>query len=94
MLAWCQTLIYLFSWRNNFYGHIGRCFLTNAFVQCINFDRYGREDLDVLGLTFTKDLYRASEQIFPVLDENKKPLSRLQVCAFYPSINVLFHTIF
>lgn len=27
--------------------------------------RYGREDLDVLGLTFRKDLYLASEQIFP-----------------------------
>lgn len=28
--------------------------------------RYGREDLDVLGLTFRKDLYLASEQIFPL----------------------------
>ncbi|UYV65914.1 ARRB1 [Cordylochernes scorpioides] len=27
--------------------------------------RYGREDLDVLGLTFRKDLYLASEQIYP-----------------------------
>ncbi|KAG8232927.1 hypothetical protein J437_LFUL011035 [Ladona fulva] len=27
--------------------------------------RYGREDLDVLGLTFRKELYLASEQIFP-----------------------------
>jgi len=26
--------------------------------------RYGREDLDVLGLTFRKDLYLASEQVF------------------------------
>lgn len=25
--------------------------------------RYGREDLDVLGLTFRKDLYLASEQV-------------------------------
>lgn len=41
--------------------------------------RYGREDLDVLGLTFRKDLYLASEQIYP--DENKtnkRPLTRLQ----------------
>lgn len=29
--------------------------------------RYGREDLDVLGLTFRKDLYLASEQIYPPL---------------------------
>ena len=42
--------------------------------------RYGREDLDVLGLTFRKDLYLASEQIYP--QENvttKKTLTRLQV---------------
>ncbi|CAB3371087.1 Hypothetical predicted protein [Cloeon dipterum] len=41
--------------------------------------RYGREDLDVLGLTFRKDLYLASEQIFPVLEATTKhPLTRLQ----------------
>jgi len=43
--------------------------------------RYGREDLDVLGLsglTFRKDLYLASNQIYPPLEENKKPLTRLQ----------------
>ncbi|XP_063701645.1 beta-arrestin-1 isoform X2 [Culicoides brevitarsis] len=39
--------------------------------------RYGREDLDVLGLTFRKDLYLASEQIYPPL-ENDRPLTRLQ----------------
>lgn len=26
--------------------------------------RYGREDLDVLGLTFRKDLYLAQEQVY------------------------------
>jgi len=43
--------------------------------------RYGREDLDVLGLsglTFRKDLYLASSQIYPPLEEYKKPLTRLQ----------------
>ncbi|CAG2116188.1 unnamed protein product, partial [Medioppia subpectinata] len=43
--------------------------------------RYGREDLDVLGLTFRKDLYLASEQIFPLKEETnsaKRPLTRLQ----------------
>ncbi|XP_060537211.1 beta-arrestin-1 isoform X2 [Cylas formicarius] len=43
--------------------------------------RYGREDLDVLGLTFRKDLYLASEQIFPVQEnsaQNARPLTRLQ----------------
>ena len=43
--------------------------------------RYGREDLDVLGLTFRKDLYLASEQIYPQKDDpnvTKRPLTRLQ----------------
>lgn len=43
--------------------------------------RYGREDLDVLGLTFRKDLYLASDQIFPCVEESnklKRPLTRLQ----------------
>jgi len=48
------------------YGHVLAAF------------RYGREDLDVLGLTFRKDLYLASAQIFPVEEANKKPLTRLQ----------------
>uniref|UniRef100_A0AAG5DQL4 Arrestin C-terminal-like domain-containing protein n=1 Tax=Anopheles atroparvus TaxID=41427 RepID=A0AAG5DQL4_ANOAO len=39
--------------------------------------RYGREDLDVLGLTFRKDLYLASEQIYPPL-ESDRSLTRLQ----------------
>ncbi|NXP80931.1 ARRB1 protein, partial [Ramphastos sulfuratus] len=40
--------------------------------------RYGREDLDVLGLTFRKDLFVASAQPFPPLPEERRPLSRLQ----------------
>lgn len=40
--------------------------------------RYGREDLDVLGLTFRKDLYLASEQIYPPEGESKHPITRLQ----------------
>ncbi|XP_049763073.1 beta-arrestin-1 [Schistocerca cancellata] len=41
--------------------------------------RYGREDLDVLGLTFRKDLYLASEQIYPQdSSTSKRPLTRLQ----------------
>uniref|UniRef100_A0A0N5BNX3 Arrestin_C domain-containing protein n=1 Tax=Strongyloides papillosus TaxID=174720 RepID=A0A0N5BNX3_STREA len=41
--------------------------------------RYGREDLDVLGLTFRKDLVSQYVQIYPVLEENQnKPLTRLQ----------------
>ncbi|CAH1960665.1 unnamed protein product [Acanthoscelides obtectus] len=42
--------------------------------------RYGREDLDVLGLTFRKDLYLAAEQIYPQDNtaQAKRPLTRLQ----------------
>uniref|UniRef100_A0A673WNY1 Beta-arrestin-1 n=1 Tax=Salmo trutta TaxID=8032 RepID=A0A673WNY1_SALTR len=40
--------------------------------------RYGREDLDVLGLTFRKDLFVANIQAFPPVPEDKKRLTRLQ----------------
>lgn len=39
--------------------------------------RYGREDLDVLGLTFRKDLYLSQDQIFPQM-HTERPLTRLQ----------------
>lgn len=39
--------------------------------------RYGREDLDVLGLTFRKDLFLAAEQIYPPISQDR-PLTRLQ----------------
>jgi len=48
------------------YGHVLAAF------------RYGREDLDVLGLTFRKDLYLASSQIFPPEPNNKRTPTRLQ----------------
>jgi len=48
------------------YGHVLAAF------------RYGREDLDVLGLTFRKDLYVASAQIYPPEKEITRPLTRLQ----------------
>lgn len=40
--------------------------------------RYGREDLDVLGLSLRKDLYVSTIQAFPPLEQDKVPLSRLQ----------------
>lgn len=40
--------------------------------------RYGREDLDVLGLTFRKDLYLASVQVYPKPTDEQRPLTRLQ----------------
>lgn len=40
--------------------------------------RYGREDLDVLGLTFRKDLFLACMQVYPPKPEDEVPLTRLQ----------------
>ncbi len=40
--------------------------------------RYGREDLDVLGLSFRKDLYIYTFQACPPIPEESKPHSRLQ----------------
>ncbi|XP_019726806.1 arrestin, beta 2b isoform X1 [Hippocampus comes] len=48
-----------------------------VFVSLACVFRYGREDVDVLGLSFRKDLYVSTFQAFPrVLDQ--KPLSSLQ----------------
>ena len=55
------------------------CFLfPSVFVTLTCAFRYGREDLDVLGLTFRKDLFVANVQAFPPLPEEKKSLTRLQ----------------
>ncbi|XP_034947500.1 beta-arrestin-2 [Chelonus insularis] len=40
--------------------------------------KYGREDLDVLGLTFRKDLFQVSEQVYPPVSNTTRPLTRLQ----------------
>ncbi|XP_063787027.1 beta-arrestin-2 isoform X2 [Pseudophryne corroboree] len=40
--------------------------------------RYGREDLDVLGLSFRKDLFISTFQAYPPLLEEKKAPTRLQ----------------
>ncbi|XP_033321227.1 beta-arrestin protein kurtz isoform X1 [Megalopta genalis] len=41
--------------------------------------KYGREDLDVLGLSFRKDLYLAADQIYPVVPgSQQRELTRLQ----------------
>ncbi|XP_075448904.1 beta-arrestin-1 isoform X6 [Ascaphus truei] len=52
--------------------------LSQVFVTLTCAFRYGREDLDVLGLTFRKDLFVANIQAFPPIPEEKKPLTRLQ----------------
>ena len=40
--------------------------------------RYGRDDLDVLGLTFRKDLYLSTQQVYPPTDGSVKTLTKLQ----------------
>jgi len=43
------------------------CGERKVFAQVLAAFRYGREDLDVLGLTFRKDLYISSQQVYPPL---------------------------
>ncbi|XP_075690402.1 arrestin-C [Rhinoderma darwinii] len=40
--------------------------------------RYGRDDMELIGLSFRKDLYVLSCQVYPPLPEDKKPLTPLQ----------------
>jgi beta-arrestin len=50
-----------------------------VYVHVLAAFRYGREDLDVLGLTFRKDLFLATRQVYPPpKDQPAKPLTRLQ----------------
>jgi beta-arrestin len=48
-----------------------------VFVHILAAFRYGREDLDVLGLTFRKDLFIAQQQVFPKV-ETSAQLTNLQ----------------
>ncbi|XP_060096840.1 S-arrestin [Heteronotia binoei] len=41
--------------------------------------RYGQEDIDIMGLTFRKDLYFSRTQVYPSL-EKQRALSELQTC--------------
>lgn len=58
--------------------------IQSVFVSLTCAFRYGREDLDVLGLTFRKDLFVANIQVFPPPtleeegEEKKTSLTRLQ----------------
>uniref|UniRef100_A0A915CVC2 Arrestin C-terminal-like domain-containing protein n=1 Tax=Ditylenchus dipsaci TaxID=166011 RepID=A0A915CVC2_9BILA len=47
-------------------------------VQLLAAFRYGREDLDVLGLTFRKDLISQYYQVYPPPADSSRPLTRLQ----------------
>jgi len=46
-----------------------------VYAQVLAAFRYGREDLDVLGLTFRKDLYISSLQVYPPLGADTSTFS-------------------
>ncbi|XP_066915814.1 arrestin red cell-like [Clytia hemisphaerica] len=78
--------------KRDFYDHIEHCEPVDGvvlvdrdhikdktvFCHVLAAFRYGREDLDVLGLTFRKDLYLAKKQVYPPEIEEEEPLTRLQ----------------
>ncbi|XP_048748176.1 beta-arrestin-1-like isoform X2 [Ostrea edulis] len=49
-----------------------------VYVQVLGAFRYGREDLDIIGLSFRKDLFSATIQVYPPVVEQQKPLTALQ----------------
>jgi arrestin-1 len=48
------------------------------FGQIICSFRYGREEDEVMGLNFQKELYLASEQIFPQPEKSDRQMTKLQ----------------
>lgn len=53
-----------------------------VFGQVVCSFRYGREEDEVMGLNFQKDLYLASEQIYPQPEKREDNLTKLQVWKF------------
>lgn len=49
------------------------------FGQVVCSFRYGREEDEIMGLNFQKDLFLASEQIYPPREKNEENLTKLQV---------------
>ncbi|KAJ6654980.1 hypothetical protein lerEdw1_006451 [Lerista edwardsae] len=68
------SLLVLGGWQ----GPLLTVRLLAVFVTLTCAFRYGREDLDVLGLSFRKDLFLASWQAFPPAEDTPEPLTRLQ----------------
>ncbi|CAK1602646.1 unnamed protein product [Parnassius mnemosyne] len=50
-----------------------------VFVQVVCTFRYGREEDEVMGLNFYKELYLASEQVYPPPEKQSYELSKTQV---------------
>uniref|UniRef100_A0A8C5PDD4 Arrestin beta 2 n=1 Tax=Leptobrachium leishanense TaxID=445787 RepID=A0A8C5PDD4_9ANUR len=81
----CKLTVYL--GKRDFVDHLDRFYVGFLLIRPLLFPvfvtltcafRYGREDLDVLGLSFRKDLFISTFQAYPPLPEEKKPLTRLQ----------------
>lgn len=49
-----------------------------VFGQIVCSFRYGREEDEVMGLNFQKELFLASEQIYPPQEKSEKKLSKIQ----------------
>lgn len=58
-----------------------------VFGQLVCTFRYGREEDEVMGLNFYKELFLASEQIYPPPEKRNYELSRVQVPLFVSSIS-------
>uniref|UniRef100_A0A672SA38 Arrestin red cell-like n=1 Tax=Sinocyclocheilus grahami TaxID=75366 RepID=A0A672SA38_SINGR len=71
----CKLTVYL--GKRDFVDHLDHVDPV-VFVTLTCAFRYGREDLDVLGLSFRKDLYIYTFQAYPPIPEESKPHSRLQ----------------
>lgn len=54
-----------------------------VFGQMVCTFRYGREEDEVMGLNFYKELFLASEQIYPPPEKRNYELSRTQVSTLY-----------
>lgn len=50
-----------------------------VFGQVVCSFRYGREEDEIMGLNFQKDLYLASEQLYPPPEKREENLTKLQV---------------
>uniref|UniRef100_A0A8C2G8X0 Arrestin, beta 2a n=1 Tax=Cyprinus carpio TaxID=7962 RepID=A0A8C2G8X0_CYPCA len=71
----CKLTVYL--GKRDFVDHLDHVDPV-VFVTLTCAFRYGREDLDVLGLSFRKDLYIYTFQAYPPIPEESKPHSHLQ----------------
>lgn len=81
VIPWCHAPLHKEESVKVLAPHACLCHVTPIFPVFVTLTcafRYGREDLDVLGLTFRKDLFVANIQAFPPVPEDKKSLTRLQ----------------